>query len=699
MTGAPSMPPANRTHPVLSLALGVALVALAVHAAHTGLGLGYPEQNALIDQWLYNGLMLGAALACLLRGLLHERDRLAWLVLGAGALSWSSGDLYFTLFLSEHSILPLPSVSDGLFLAFYPAAYAGMVLLVKRNVSEFHASLWLDALIGALAVSAVGAALLYDAVSVSIAGDAWGIATTLAYPLGDVLLLALVVGLLALTGWRPGMTWIFIGLALCLSAGGDALYLYRSAAGTYEEGTILDTVWPASVLLLAIAAWKKPQFNDVRLEGLRLVAMPALFACTAIALFIVDQVEPLNPLALGLACGTIVALVLRMAVTLHENLKMVAASRGEALTDSLTGLGNRRKLVADLEEELGAASHDAPRILILFDLDGFKRYNDSYGHLAGDALLARLGAKLAAAVGPYGEAYRLGGDEFCAVVTAEPHELERVLDAAATALRDSGEGFVVESSYGAVAVPQEADSPALALQIADQRMYARKEGRSSPAREQTRDVLVRALHARQPEMSAHNRGVAALAVAVGRRLGLAGEALDEVGRAAELHDVGKVAVPDAILDKPEALNEDEWAFMRRHTLLGERILNGAEAMRPVARIVRSTHERFDGTGYPDGLAGEDIPLGARIVSVCDSYAAMTSERPYRMAVSRDRAIVELRHAAGVQFDPAVVEAFIAELDDRGHIVPVDAAADDRSAYVREVAGKLRTALDQESTAA
>ena len=679
------------------IALALACVTLTVHAAHTGLGLGHPQHDRLIDEWLYNGLMVGAALACVLRAITGTRNRLAWGILGAGVLSWSAGDLYFTLFLADEATLPMPSVSDALFLAFYPAAYAGMAILVKRNVSEFHASLWLDALIGALATSAVVSAFLYDAVSVTIAGDTLSVLTTLAYPLGDALLLALVVGLLGLTGWRPGATWAIIGAALALSAGGDVLYLYRAANGTYVEGTILDSIWPASVLLLAIAAWRRPDFNDVRLEGTRIMAMPALFALIAIGLFVIDQIEPLNPLAVGLACGTIVALVLRMAVTLHENLKMVAASRGEALTDALTGLGNRRKLVADLEEQMETVRADAPLILILFDLDGFKRYNDSYGHLAGDALLARLGAKLRAAAAPYGEAYRLGGDEFCAVVSAPPDHLERVLESAAVALRDSGEGFVVESSYGAVAVPAEADSPALALQIADQRMYARKEGRSSPVREQTRDVLVRAMHAHQPELTTYAGGVAAMAIAVGRRLGVEGEALDEIGRAAELHDVGKVAVPDAILDKPEALDEEEWAFMQRQPLLSERILNGAEAMRPVARLVRSTHERFDGTGYPDGLSGEEIPLGARIVAVCDAYAAMTSDRPYRPAVSRDRALRELRRSAGGQFDPRIVNAFIAELDERGHAVPTDAASDDRDSYVREVAGHLRSALDQQST--
>jgi two-component system cell cycle response regulator len=691
------MPSSSRTHKVLLAAQGFALVALVAHAAHTGLGLWRSELDAFFADWVYNGLMLGAAVACLARGALVRRDRAAWLLLGAGALSWSAGDVWFSLFLADAAQPPLPSVSDALFLAFYPCAYVALALLVKRNVGEFHASLWIDALMGALAVSAVACAVLYDAVSVTVAGDTLGIATTLAYPVGDVLLLALVTALFALTAWRPGPTWAIIGVALALSAIGDGAYLYESATGGYDEGTILDSVWPASLLLLAVAAWRPQRINGARLEGLRILAMPAFFACVAMALLIVGQVQPLNPLSLALACGTILGLIVRMGVTLSENLRMVAASRGEAITDALTGLGNRRKLLAGLEDELAGATADRPRILILFDLDGFKSYNDGYGHLAGDALLARLGAKLKAAVSPYGEAYRLGGDEFCAVVAVAPERVEDLLAAAAIALSDSGEGFEVRSSYGAVCLPHEADTPSRALQLADQRMYARKDGRTSPVRRETRDVLIRALEARQPDLEAGASGVADLAAAVARRLGMDGEALDEVARAAELHDVGKVAVPDAILAKPDALSDDEWAFMRRHTILGERILDGAAAMRPVARLVRSTHERFDGTGYPDGLAAAAIPLGARIVAVCDAYQAMTSDRPYRSAVDRDAAIGELRLQAGRQFDPTVVETFVAELEDRRPSAEPEGAGDDRLAYVREVAEQLRDVLDQEGT--
>jgi diguanylate cyclase (GGDEF)-like protein len=347
------------------------------------------------------------------------------------------------------------------------------------------------------------------------------------------------------------------------------------------------------------------------------------------------------------------------------------ASRREletaATSDSLTGLPNRRQLMADLEGR--AARHADPAVLLLFDLDGFKNYNDAFGHLAGDALLTRLGQALERSVRPHGRAYRLGGDEFCVLAEAGARaEVERLAPAA---LVERGDGFEVTSSFGTVAIPAEAAGSSEALLIADQRMYAHKNSGRATARRQSTDVLLRALAERHPSLEGHLGGVAQLADAVGRHLGLEGDALDHVRVAAELHDVGKVAIPDAILNKPGPLDDDEWAFMRRHTLIGERIVAAAPALGTVAKLVRASHERWDGDGYPDRTAGKDIPLGARIVAVCDAYDAIVADRAYRRGRSAAEAMDELQRCAGAQFDPAVVAAFAAVLAAQGR---ADAAA-------------------------
>jgi diguanylate cyclase (GGDEF)-like protein len=334
-----------------------------------------------------------------------------------------------------------------------------------------------------------------------------------------------------------------------------------------------------------------------------------------------------------------------------------------AFTDPLTGLGNRRKLAADLIERMKTATQSHPLVLMVFDLDGFKAYNDTFGHMAGDALLARLGRRLAQAVAETGTAYRLGGDEFCVIQPAQPGDIPAAMAVAASALRDDGETFSIAPSGGSVLLPHEASSPDYALQLADERMYlCKEERRPSAAREHTRDVLVRIMQAKQPGLNDHSSEVSRLAVAVGHRLDMDAEEIVELARAADLHDIGKVGIPDAILEKPGPLDPQEWGLVRQHTLLGERILSAAPALRPVARIVRSTHERWDGDGYPDGLTGETIPLAARIVSVCDAYDAIISDRCYRPARSRQAARQELAREAGHQFDPTVVGAVLEALD-------------------------------------
>lgn len=349
----------------------------------------------------------------------------------------------------------------------------------------------------------------------------------------------------------------------------------------------------------------------------------------------------------------------RTAVALvAENDRLLDMSRHEALTDALTGLPNRRALIADLDDELSRFDPHAGWALAVFDLDGFKEYNDTFGHPAGDALLARLGDRLTRSTAGAGRAYRMGGDEFCVLCPGDSEAGEALIARAADALKEHGQAFAIGCSYGLVHLPDEAATATEALRVADDRMYEYKGTRAS-ARRQSTDVLLAALSERSHALNEHLGHVATLAAATARALGLEDPEIRRIVSAAELHDVGKLAIPESILDRPGPLDEQEWQFVRQHTLIGERIMSAAPSLLPAAALVRASHERYDGTGYPDGLAADSIPLGAHIIAVCDAYDAMTTSRPYNTKLSHGSALAELRRCAGGQFHPAVVSAFCA----------------------------------------
>jgi HD-GYP domain-containing protein (c-di-GMP phosphodiesterase class II) len=252
----------------------------------------------------------------------------------------------------------------------------------------------------------------------------------------------------------------------------------------------------------------------------------------------------------------------------------------------------------------------------------------------------------------------MGGDEFCVVAHPDGEAPEAIAAAAGEAMKERGDSFFVTASYGSALIPNEADTIEESLRLADERMYVRKslDSRASAGR-QSADVLLRILSERSPSLGVHLDQVTSFAGAVAERLDLPDEQVAPLLQAASLHDTGKAAIPDEILHKPGVLDEEEWDFVRRHTLIGERILSAAPALRKAAKLVRASHERFDGDGYPDRLRGDEIPIGARIIAVCDAYDAMVSDRPYRKAVSSAAAVEELQRCAGTQFDPEVVEAF------------------------------------------
>jgi len=656
----------NRQDLAVALLRIIAVVGLAAYAAHSLFGLGGHGLRGVLENYLFNGLFFIASALCLLRAAWSRRERAAWAALGVGLSCWALGEVLYSLDPAQLAG-GFPAPSDFLWLAFYPAAFLTLGVLVRARVREFYASLWLDGLVGALALSALAARFILPPIIAATGGSLGNVVGDLVYPLGDLLLIGFVVAVLAATGWRPGRVLAWVAAGFALGALADVISLYLSATGSSGSGA-LDWLWPASAVVLGLAAWQPARTSaTIVLAGRRLLAFPLGFALSALAVLALPRAPQLGGAAHVLALLTVVGVLVRLSLTFAENLTIVDRSREEALTDALTGLPNRRALLLDLDDVLQSASVSAPRALLMFDLNGFKAYNDNFGHPAGDALLARLGAKLAEAVAPCGVAYRLGGDEFCVLSHLDERSAEAVAHAATVALTESGPGFDLSTGCGFILLPRDARERSTALQLADERLYAdKRSGQRADAPGQLRSVLMQVMAEREVGLAEHLDEVTVLARVIGRRMGLEGDELETLVRAAELHDVGKVAVPDAILRKQSPLDPGERAIVERHCEVGERILAAAPAMVPVGRLIRSSHENYDGSGYPDHRRGDEIPLGSRIIAVCDAFHAMTSERPHRRAIDAAEALTRLRAAAGSQFDPSVVDA-ICELAAEGLI--------------------------------
>ncbi len=648
-----------------------AVAGLVVFALHAGLGIGGPGADTLVNTWLYFAIETLAVIAVAARAVLVPDERVAWTWLAAGLAAYTLGDLAWTFSSYESA----PTIADPLYLFFYPAAYIALLLLVRARVSRFNRSVWLDGVSVALAVGAVGAAFFLELALDFSEGRFLAVATNLAYPLADVVLLALVIGVFWLVGRKAGREWVVIGAAFVATAVADAAYLWTTTTGTYVEGSLLDILWPLMSVLLAVAAWVQPgRARRITLEGRPLLATPVVCTILALTVFVVDHFWHLNTVALVFATAAIGVVLVRTVSTLRENSAITREIELLSVTDPLTHLWNRRRLVEDLRQALeGGAAH--PHVLIVYDLNGFKRFNDLFGHPAGDALLERLAAKLAATVSPSGTCYRLGGDEFCVLTPMQEGSFDAFLEATAAALSEVGEGFHVTTSFGCVFVPEEATDPGAAMQIADQRLYARKH-HSLIERGQPHGVLLQALYEREPDLRDHVNRVAAISLHFGRSLSLDEDTLREIELVAQLHDIGKLAIPDSILEKQHPLSPEEVEFIKRHTIIGERILSAAPALSSVGVTVRATHEAFDGSGYPDGLSGDDIPFVARLVAVCDTYSAITSDRVYQARRNHDEALRELRTVAGAQLDPDLVEFFcttLAVLDESELAAPADHA--------------------------
>jgi diguanylate cyclase (GGDEF)-like protein/putative nucleotidyltransferase with HDIG domain len=354
--------------------------------------------------------------------------------------------------------------------------------------------------------------------------------------------------------------------------------------------------------------------------------------------------------------------------------------REAARTDALTGLFNRRHFSEVLEAELERSRRESLTPgLALVDVDHFKTVNDTYGHQIGDAVLSEVAARLLGAVRAYDCVARWGGEEFIVLAPALDHE--RALWRVCQALRESVGAMpvtvgqrrldVTVSVGGVLADPM--SSHELIVDQADRALYsAKRQGRDRSrlfseltandlaAEEPEAIRLAQALSlsagVREGVPEEHAEEVSDLSGAIARTLGLPDDMVLCCRLGGWLHDIGKVAIPDRILVKPGDLDAHEWRIMRTHAEIGAQLVRRIDAVAMAAPAVRHHHERVDGSGYPDGLAGDEIPLEARIVAVADAFSAITADRPYRRARTPPEAVAELRRQAGLHHDSRVVEA-------------------------------------------
>jgi diguanylate cyclase (GGDEF)-like protein len=472
-------------------ALGLTLTALVLFA--TGVE-GRPDGEAwaiTYDLVLYNLVYAGAALACAAAARRAGADRMAWWAMTFSVVWGLGGNLVYSLVVAPMPEEPFPSIADICYLAYYVPLYVALIGLIRARVARFHASMWLDGLVGALGAGAVAvAALLGPALEVT-EGDVAAVLTNLAYPVADVVLLALLVAVSAMLGLRRERTLLLVGAAIVANLVGDIVYLDLATAGVYVEGGPLDLTWLAAMTLFAVAARSsdpdsvhEPAGAGAQTGsrvGWRVLAVPLACNLASLMVLAVGYGDQLPAAAAWLAVGCVVAALARTAITFRE-VRAFNEVREQARTDELTGLPNRRAFLDAAQRELDAATARHPAALLLLDLDGFKEVNDSLGHHAGDGLLRQVGPRLRGALRTSDTLARLGGDEFAvllphAALDEAQERAERLRELLLQPFTVEGIRLHVGVSIGVATAPVPAATVAELLRCADVAMYAAKASR------------------------------------------------------------------------------------------------------------------------------------------------------------------------------------------------------------------------------
>lgn len=609
----------------------------------------------------------------------QPRPALPWLLIGASQVVYAAADATFYIAHYLRDSVAYPSVADVFYLAHYPLLVAGLVLLIRRRSAGRDLPGLLDAAV--LAVVAGMLSWLYViSPRASLDEPALATAASLAYPVMDLALLAVAVRLMVDGGPRPVSYMLLCGNLVAIMTA-DTLYVFQQLAGSYLTGNFLDAVWLVGNLLLGAAALHPTMAGlgesvPARLPRLAPVRIAALGAATLVgpaALLVQAMTGELRDVAVVAGvCGLVSVLtVARLA-------GLVADQRRLAITDALTGLHTRRYLEARLPVEVTRARRAGGSLAVfIVDVDRFKSINDRYGHPAGDRALTEIACRLRAGARRGDLLARYGGEEFALLVpgaragdlTVIAERLRCLVSGEPVTLASDG-WIAVTVSVGAASYPGHGGCPEELIATADRALYAAKAAgrnnvvigsrpRADDADGDALGYLYRVADAVDTRLSAyeHGRAVSRWGMAVAAALGCDETVVRRVELAGRLHDIGKVVLPEGLLSKPDRLTDEEWQLMCQHPDHGAR-LAAVPGLADVAEIIRQHHERYDGTGYPARLAGTGIRLEARIVAVCDAWAAMRSGRAYQPALSEDDAAAQLRAGRGGQFDPDVVDAFL-----------------------------------------
>jgi diguanylate cyclase len=443
--------------------------------------VGLRTHSELADGLLMEAALVAATALAGARAVLQREERWISGPLAAAIGLWTAGNAAWLVLAARSGAAPVPSIADVGFLGFYPPAYLAVVALIRARAPRFHASMWLDGGVAGLTVAALAAAAAFGPIVDATGGSLATVATSLAYPLADLLVLALIAGTAMIGGRRPMRSLVVLAAGLAVFAIGDVVFLFLSAQGDYQSGSPLSATWVVGCAIMAFSAWVRPSAFDAAWTGVRAIVVPLLCTALALGLIVVSRFAEVPTLAFALAIGAIAASAGRTLLTFRE-VGELAERRAEARTDELTGLANRRSLTRRLED---VARRGEPAALLLLDLDHFKELNDTLGHTAGDELLRRIGPRLRSVLGPRDLLVRLGGDEFGVVVARGEDDAARPLELAAALRRVleapfdlQGIALAVDGSIGIAHHPEHARDASGLLKCADIAMYIAKERRS-----------------------------------------------------------------------------------------------------------------------------------------------------------------------------------------------------------------------------